>query len=191
MVRRPPRARSASASATTWRISLTPASTAEKGTKRAPATWAMRKATVVLPVPGGPQRIIECRRPSSRLRGRIRSASGAGGDVPGETGVSNRSTSEVYAGETTPHPALSPQGRGMRLGEGGGEVEERRDAGGDGDAAPLELGGVRAIGDEWDAAGLGRHAVDPGIADHHDVRRLRPALAHDAQSVGIGFEGGD
>src|SRR6266542_621858 len=211
MVRLPPRARSVSASATTWRISLTPASTAEKGTKRAPATWAMRKATVVLPVPGGPQRIIECRRPSSsarrstlpgpirccwpttssRLRGRIRSASGAGGDVPGETGVSNRSTSKVYAGETTPHPALSPQGRGVRLGEGGGEVEERRDAGGDGDAAPLELGGVRAIGDEWDAAGLGRHAVDPGIADNHDVRRLRPALAHDAQSVGIGFEGGD
>src|SRR5437667_45103 len=53
MVRRPPRARSASASATTWRISLTPARTAEKGTKRAPATWAMRKASVVLPVPGG------------------------------------------------------------------------------------------------------------------------------------------
>src|SRR6266542_4304927 len=211
MVRLPPRARSASASATTWRISLTPASTAEKGTKRAPATWAMRKTTVVLPVPGGPQRIIECRRPSSsarrstlpgpirccwpttssRFRGRIRSASGAGGDVPGDTGVSNRSTSKVYAGGSAPHPALSPEGEGDVLGEGGGEIEERGDAGGDGDAAPLELGRVRAIGDERDAAGLGRHAVDPGISDHHDVRRPRPALAHDAQSVGMGFERGD
>src|SRR5206468_2134294 len=210
MVRLPPRARSASASATTWRISLTPASTAEKGTKRAPATWAMRKASVVLPVPGGPQRIMECRRPSSsarrrtfpgpirccwpttssRPRGRIRSASGAGGEIPGDAGVSNRSTRKVYAAGgalTLPSPLRGTGG----LGEGGGEIEERCDARGDDDAAPLELGRVRAIGDERDAAGLGGHAIDPGIAHHDDVRRLRPALAHHAQSIGIRLERGD
>ena len=98
IVRRPRRAPSASASVITWRISLTPESTAENGTKRAPATSASRRASVVLPVPGGPHRIIECSAPcssarrndrpgpvscgwpttSSRLRGRMRSASGAG-----------------------------------------------------------------------------------------------------------------
>ena len=98
MVRRPRRARSASASAITCRISFTPASTAEKVTKRAPTTWAMSSASVVLPVPGGPQRIMEWSRPassdwrntlpgpmrwpwpttSSSVRGRIRSASGPG-----------------------------------------------------------------------------------------------------------------
>ncbi len=59
------RVRSISASATTWRISFTPDSTAENATKRAPATWAISEASVVLPEPGGPHRIIECSSPLS------------------------------------------------------------------------------------------------------------------------------
>src|SRR5215470_9413384 len=206
MVRRPPRARSASASETTCRISFTPAITAENGTKRAPATWAMSEASVVLPVPGGPQRIIEWSRPSSRdrrstlpgpirccwpttssrLRGRIRSARGAGGAGAEETGGSKRSTCEVYAAEKT-----SPEGEGSWAGEGDGKIEERVDARGDHDAAALQLGRIRSIGDEGNAAGLRGHAIDPGIAHHHDVLGGGPALAHHAEPVGIGLEGGD
>src|SRR6266446_807964 len=201
MVRLPPRARSAWASATTWRISLTPASTAEKGTKRAPATWAMRKASVVLPVPGGPQRIMEWSCPSSsarrrtlpgpirccwpttssRVRGRMRSASGAGAAGMADGGGSKRSTAGLYA--------ATEDGRGS--GERGGEVEERADAGRDADAAALELGRVRAVGDEGHAARLGGESIDPGVADHDDVGRLGPALADHAEAVGIGLERGD
>ena len=65
IVRRRRRARSVSASATTWRISFTPDSTAENATKRAPMTCAISEASVVLPEPGGPQRIIECSSPRS------------------------------------------------------------------------------------------------------------------------------
>ncbi len=54
---------SASASVITWRISLTPETTAENGTKRAFATSASRRASVVFPVPGGPHRIMEWRAP--------------------------------------------------------------------------------------------------------------------------------
>ncbi len=39
------------------RSSLTPDSTAEKETNSAPAASASRRASVVLPLPGGPQRI--------------------------------------------------------------------------------------------------------------------------------------
>ena len=70
IVRCPRRPPSASASVITWRISLTPETTAENGTKRAPATSARRRASVVLPVPGGPHRIIEWSWPSSRARRR-------------------------------------------------------------------------------------------------------------------------
>src|SRR5262245_27847265 len=205
MVRRPPRARSASASATTWRISLTPASTAEKGTKRAPATWAMRNASVVLPVPGGPQRIMEWRRPSSsarrstvpgpircccpttssRLRGRIRSASGAGGGLSEDAGAANRSsTAGLYVAPT----CVEAEGG---LLEGDRKVQQGRDAGGGHDAASLELRRIRAVGDERNAARLRRGAIDPGIAYHHDVRGFWPALADDAEAVWIGLEGGD
>ena len=48
-----------SASATRPRTSLTPVSTAENGVKCAFAWPASREASVVFPVPGGPQRIIE------------------------------------------------------------------------------------------------------------------------------------
>ena len=97
IVRRPSSRRAASASAITALISLMPARTALKAMKWARVTVAIRRAMVVLPVPGGPQRMIDCsvsrsmaarngrsgasssRWPtsSSKVRGRIRSASGA------------------------------------------------------------------------------------------------------------------
>ncbi len=97
IVRRPVERRSRSASAITSRISLMPASTALNDTNRALVVSAMMRASVVFPVPGGPQRMIDCRRSrsiasrsgrpgasssswptnSSNVRGRMRSASGA------------------------------------------------------------------------------------------------------------------
>ncbi len=56
---RRPAARSLRASATTRRKSATPALTAESAAKCAPVCCAMMRANVVLPVPGGPHRIIE------------------------------------------------------------------------------------------------------------------------------------
>ena len=60
MVRRPSRRRAASASAITALMSLMPASTALKATKCACVVAASMRARVVLPVPGGPQRMIDC-----------------------------------------------------------------------------------------------------------------------------------
>jgi len=65
IVRRPVERRMRSASAMTSRISLIPASTALKDTKRAFVVSAMIRASVVLPVPGGPQRMIDCSRSRS------------------------------------------------------------------------------------------------------------------------------
>src|ERR1700733_14313487 len=84
------------ASATASRMSLMPACTADSAMKRALERSAIRRASVVLPVPGGPHRISECGWPeaiasysglpgasrcvwptnSSIRRGRMRSASG-------------------------------------------------------------------------------------------------------------------
>ena len=50
------------ASATFSRMSLTPASTAETLMKAASVCAAIIRASVVLPVPGGPQKTIECSR---------------------------------------------------------------------------------------------------------------------------------
>ena len=61
-VRPPPACSRSRASATALRRSATPAETAETGTKSASVLPAMMRASVVLPVPGGPQRIIEGRR---------------------------------------------------------------------------------------------------------------------------------
>ena len=61
MVRRSPRRRPSSAAAITARISLMPASTALKATNRDFVTAAITRASVVFPVPGGPQRMIDCR----------------------------------------------------------------------------------------------------------------------------------
>ncbi len=79
------------------RTSLTPAETAETSTKRRSVCWLRIEAIVVLPVPGGPHsssdnerwssiswcsgepgsRSCDCPTSSSRVRGRIRTASGA------------------------------------------------------------------------------------------------------------------
>ncbi|CFV94374.1 Uncharacterised protein [Bordetella pertussis] len=81
---------------TASRMSLTPPSTAEMAMNCASKPSAIRRARVVLPTPGGPQKIIECGRPESNatrsglsgpsrcdcpttsdsVRGRRRSASG-------------------------------------------------------------------------------------------------------------------
>jgi acyl carrier protein len=94
---RRPCACAADARSTASRMSLTPPSTADMAMNWASKASAIRRASVVLPVPGGPQRIIEWRRPDanatrkglpgpsrccwpitwSSVFGRSRSASGA------------------------------------------------------------------------------------------------------------------
>ncbi len=95
-VRSPRWSRCVAASATASRSSFTPDSTADSVTKRAPASVAITRASVVLPVPGGPHRISDgssfassarrssfpgpsscsCPTNSASDVGRIRSASG-------------------------------------------------------------------------------------------------------------------
>ena len=95
----------------TSRISLIPLVTAEKLMKRALVIRAMTPARVVLPTPGGPQKIMEemlscsmsfrstlplpsrccCPTISSKLRGLIRAASGSGTSLPKRDDVSIRS----------------------------------------------------------------------------------------------------
>ncbi len=55
------------ASASTSRTSFTPADVADNWTKWALVSSATRRASVVLPVPGGPHRIIETGRPASSI----------------------------------------------------------------------------------------------------------------------------
>ncbi len=62
--------RRALARATTSRTSLTPALTADSVSKERAVTPAMRRARVVLPVPGGPQRITDVSRSASIRRRR-------------------------------------------------------------------------------------------------------------------------
>src|SRR5690606_35161767 len=82
-------------------MSFTPPSTAEIDKNWASKPSAIKRASVVLPTPGGPQKIMECGRPdskatrrglpapsrwdcpttSSKVRGRKRSASGACADT--------------------------------------------------------------------------------------------------------------
>src|SRR5687767_8371776 len=101
IVLRPDCCRASSARATASRISLTPASTAEIAMNSASNAFAMIRASVVLPTPGGPHRIMECGLPASNAsrrglpgpsrcdwptnssseRGRSRSASGASGSL--------------------------------------------------------------------------------------------------------------
>src|SRR4029079_12805389 len=101
-VRRPWARRRRAASAITSLTSLIPEVTAEKGRKLDLVAWAMIRARVVFPAPGGPQKMSDgtrsaamarARNPdspttfpwpttSSRVRGRIRSASGE--PAPGE-----------------------------------------------------------------------------------------------------------
>src|SRR5689334_19489420 len=111
IVARPNCSRASSARDTASRMSLTPASTAEIATKSAWNASAISRASVVLPTPGGPHRIIECGLPAanatasglpgaSRCRwpmtssivfGRSRSASG----VSGPLSAANRSAGKV------------------------------------------------------------------------------------------------
>ena len=106
MVARPDCWRTFSACATASRISLTPDRTAESAMNSASNAFAIKRASVVLPTPGGPHRIIECNFPdsyatrsglsgpsrcrcpttSSSFCGRINSANGAAGCL-----ASNRS----------------------------------------------------------------------------------------------------
>src|SRR6202158_5329937 len=108
---RPDCASVASARAMESRMSLTPDSTADKAIKSALNASAINRARVVLPTPGGPQRIIECGLPvanatasglpgASRWRcpmtsatflGRKRSASGAAGLAMAKRSASTRS----------------------------------------------------------------------------------------------------
>ena len=64
-MRRPRSARAVRARSTASRMSLTPAITAESCMNSASARRAISRASVVLPVPGGPQRISECSWPFS------------------------------------------------------------------------------------------------------------------------------
>ncbi len=101
IVRPPERRRACSASAMTSRISLMPDMTALNAMKCARVARAITRASVVLPVPGGPHRMIDRSRScsiaarsgrpgprsaswptmSSSVRGRMRSASGAAGST--------------------------------------------------------------------------------------------------------------
>ncbi len=60
MVRRPELARIICARSTASRMSLTPDSTADNAMNSAWKASAISRASVVLPTPGGPHRIIEC-----------------------------------------------------------------------------------------------------------------------------------
>jgi hypothetical protein len=119
-VGRPPARRSRRAVSMTARTSLTPAFSADRATKRRSVAPATRWAMVVLPLPGGPQRITDigvapptswrsgapgasrwsCPTSSSRVVGRIRTASGASRPTapnslaePGAAGAGGRTDS--------------------------------------------------------------------------------------------------
>jgi hypothetical protein len=64
MVARPYWSRASLARSTASRISFTPANTAEIAMNSALKAFAMRRARVVFPTPGGPHRIIECGLPA-------------------------------------------------------------------------------------------------------------------------------
>ena len=110
MVRLPVMRRRCSAVAITSLTSLMPASTALNATNSAFVRSAISRASVVLPVPGGPHRMIDCSRSrsiisrsgrpgatssswptiSSSVRGRMRSARGTVLGSTGAGGSSNR-----------------------------------------------------------------------------------------------------
>ena len=121
-VRRPLPARICCACSTAARTSFTPAITADSARNSESQVFATRRASVVLPVPGGPHRIIECRlRPSSkrrsglpgasrcdwpmnssRLAGRMRSASGR----KGVTSATTRSVASSHRSTARPATVL-------------------------------------------------------------------------------------
>ena len=137
-----PAARRFAASSNARLRSATPANTAESWTKCSPARSASRRAMVVLPTPGGPQRISEARLPRSSIRvivpcgpsrwscpttsssvaGRSRSARGGAGVARGWSNfaaICRRKPSAVSRGvprPPPPRPAATPVG--ARQGEG-------------------------------------------------------------------------
>ena len=60
-----PACRLRSACSIAERISFTPEKTADSAMNSCPKAFAVSRASVVLPTPGGPQRIIECGCPDS------------------------------------------------------------------------------------------------------------------------------
>src|SRR5262245_22106511 len=181
----------------TARISLTPESTAENATNRAPVLSAISDASVVLPVPGGPQRIIEWSSPrsiavlstlpgpkrcswpttSSSVRGRMRSASGALAGAPGSVRSASPQRPDC-AGEAGPRRAASARGFLGFISSAREEIREVPEVAQRGHRVDLPAGevfGLHAVGDEGDAGGGGGHAVDPGVADHV-AGALRPTV---------------
>ena len=65
---RAPASRRLPARSNTLRRSATPSNTAEIGSNSMPASAASRRAMVVFPVPGGPQKMIEASSPPSSIR---------------------------------------------------------------------------------------------------------------------------
>ena len=109
IVRRPERRRASSASAITSRISLMPDSTALNVMKCARVTFAITRASVVLPVPGGPQRMIDCSR--SLLDRFAKRAAGRRGALPG------RRTRRACAGASVRRAApTGPQAEALPVG---------------------------------------------------------------------------
>ena len=166
------------APAITSRTSFTPAVTAESDTKARSVVDATTVARVVLPVPGGPQRMIEesrsasmrlrsgapgpsrCCWPtiSSRVRGRIRAASGAPRARRSCNAASNRSAEE-------------PSSTGLRVGthgrlSAGPAIREARAGGG----WPHRQGRPGGVGC---AGGVGVRA-GPGVRAGRGVRALDP-----------------
>src|SRR5688500_9493753 len=124
-----------------------PDRTALKATNSARVRSAIRRASVVLPVPGGPHRMIDCNRSrsivsrsgrpgatssswptiSSSDRGRIRSASGMVLGSTGAGGSSNRLMSGAWLAEALAKAAIDKLPLSLRLvqqhGGGDGGVE--------------------------------------------------------------------
>ena len=120
MVRRPCWARRSSARRSASRSSLTPESTALSDSKCALVRWRTTWASVVLPDPGGPQRMIEGRRSASR---RAAAAGPPRGPLPGPRA---RPGSGAGCGRRGARPCAA--GRGTRIARGaagGGEQEPR------------------------------------------------------------------
>src|SRR6266550_3407115 len=161
-----------SAAAMTSLISLMPARTALKETNSACVTRAMRRASVVLPQPGGPQNSIEpmlslsiCVRSgfpgprsfswpmnSSRVRGRMRSASGwlAAGtsESAGEAGrLENRLMDSLSLNRLVGKVKGDVGGALGFFGEAGAFVANKK---GDG-LAPVDFPGgeKRGVGRRW------------------------------------------
>src|SRR2546422_7594121 len=174
-------------------------------------TCAISEASVVLPEPGGPQRIIECSSPrssaarstrpgpsrcswptiSSSERGRMRSARGPGGGPAALAGCSNSSIYSTQGGAAAAPPCTPQRGtvgvvvhtRAQPRGEGG-EVVDARDRR---DLPAGQIGFARAIGDERDAGGGRGQAVHPRVADDDRVPHAREARGDDAPAVGRGL----